>query len=788
MRLFAGDHFPRLAVQSGDLPRPWVMPLGLPRAHRDRLAVLLAQALRALEPDLRLVQLRWAERHALLSGRINLPSSVLVWWRIDAVPVVDPQAVVIEGSKMTPGLALYDFDQEVSLPAEAWLGPLKMGVLHRILDRLLDERPVGGYEEIADAVREISAKLISPIDLVDAAEAMVEAEAQGEGVGVAKAEAIGRIIAGRFATGPAEAAVRALVTVGRGEALGAEGREALHKAGFADTGGMLPILDLLRDQEVLRRALLHVAALRRFEGSIAELAPGLFPEAEGRASPIQVGREIVSTQLPSPVEARSPSLPEPHAMAVRTALKLVEDGDAESGARLLLRSRQQRDDSAWSNDDLHVAGMTLYKLAINENRRRGEIMDPTTIERIAALYDAASEWLERSGAAPEAAVMSLFGAGIARAALDQWDAAEALFERGRKLAAAADDWKGLAFCMDRLSQMKLWTGRAHEAMEDAEESVRLFQRLGMRSEEGSGWTTIGDARVQLDQLEEARAAYERALAAFDDAGDRVERAATLLSRGRLWQLEGNVKNARQDFEEALSLAREHKNRLYEAAAHEALGELSLRRSEPLRAREAYEEVAPIYHSLSDRAGEARAIEGLGDACASMNDVALARDAYNAALELARELRNPSWEAALLFKCAQVRRQGGDHEGALREYEEAARLYEQTGNRSAAGRALMALGSIMVEFRDWPNVAAWYELAVARFREAGDRARLSDALRSLGTALFLGDQAEKARNVLLETLDVARADGNEQLVAEVKELLDHLDMERRPGARPGVARS
>ncbi|AGP35115.1 hypothetical protein BE04_43965 [Sorangium cellulosum] len=786
MRLFAGDHFPRLAVQSGDLPRPWVIPLGLPRAHRDRLAVLLAQALRALEPDLRLVQLRWAERHALLSGRINLPSSVLVWWRVDAVPVVDPQAVILDGSKMTPGLALYDFDQEVSLPAEAWLGPLKMGVLHRILDRLLDERPVRGYEEMADAVREISAKLNSPIDLVDAAEAMVEAEAQGEGLDAAKAEAIGRIIAGRFATGAAEAAVRALVTVGRGEALGAEGREALRRAGFADTGGVLPILDLLRDDEVLRRTLLHVAALRRFEGSIAELAPGLFPEAEGRAVPTQAGRDIVSTEVPSAVEARSPSLPEPDAMAVRAALKLIEDGDAESGARLLLRSRQQRDDSAWSNDDLHVAGLTLYRLAINENRRRGENVDPAAIARIAALYEAASEWLDRSGAAPKLAMAALLGAGLTRAILRQWGAAAALLERGRQLATAAGDLRGLAFCMKRLSQMKLWTGRAQEAIEDAEESVRLFRRIGVRSEEGWGLKMLGDARVQIHQLEQARTAYERALGVFEAAGEPIGRAATLLSRGRLWQLEGNVKSARQDFEEALFVAREHKSRLYEAAAHEALGELSLRRSEPRRAREAYEEAAPIYRTLADQSGEARAIEGLGDACASMNDVPLARDAYQAALELARDLANPSWEAALLFKCAGVRRQSGDHEGALREYEEAARLYEQTGDFSASGRALMALGDIKSESGDWTSVAAHYKLAVARFREAGDRAGSCDALHSLGMALFLADQTEESRKVLLEAVDVAQADGNEQLVAKVKRTLDRMD--KGTGARPDVMRS
>ncbi len=81
MRFFAADAFPRLAVQSGDLPRPWVMPLGLPRDHRDRLAALLAQALRALEPGLALVQLRWDERRFLNGGGLALPEHVLVWWR-----------------------------------------------------------------------------------------------------------------------------------------------------------------------------------------------------------------------------------------------------------------------------------------------------------------------------------------------------------------------------------------------------------------------------------------------------------------------------------------------------------------------------------------------------------------------------------------------------------------------------------------------------------------------------------------------------------------------------------
>ena len=264
MRLFAGDHFPRLALQSGDLPRPWVMPLGLPRSHRDRLTLLLAQALRALEPGLTLVQLRWAERHLFRAGRLQLPGSVLVWWRIDAIPAVDPNEVILDGSRLTPGLAVYDFDDRVDVPAQAWLGPLKMAVLHRITDRLLDDRPFAAHEEIADMLREMSAKLISPIDLLDAAEAMAEAAAQGESLDAARAEAVARVVAARFmdGPGPADAAARALVRVGRGEAVDADACKVLQGGGLMEGSVPMPLLDLLKDPDALQRTVLRLATGR----------------------------------------------------------------------------------------------------------------------------------------------------------------------------------------------------------------------------------------------------------------------------------------------------------------------------------------------------------------------------------------------------------------------------------------------------------------------------------------------------------------------------------------------
>jgi tetratricopeptide (TPR) repeat protein len=778
VRLFAGDHFPRLAIQSGDLLRPWVMPLGLPRAHRDRLAALLAQALRALEPGIALVQLRWAERHSLRSGRITLPSSVLVWWRIDAIPVVDPQAVILDGSKRTPGLTLYDFDQEVSLPAEAWLGPLKMGVLHRILDRLLDDRPVATHEEIADAVREISAKLISPIDLVEAAEAMVEVEAQGEGLDAAKAEAVGRVLAGRLATGPADAAVRGLVAVGRGTELGAEEREALRKAGLADAAGLQPVLDLLRDEKVLRRTLLRLAAQRQLDASIAELAPGLFPEE--RVLSAQPGVEMLPLQAPSEkvdVDEGALSLPEPHSPVVRHALDLIQRGDAEAGSRLLLLALQRREDRSWTGEDLRTAGLLLLRVATHEEEKRGQSMDASVLERIAVLCEAASDLLERGGAATRA-VMALHGAGFARTLLSRWSDAAVLFERGRSLSAASGDRAGLALCLIGLADVKLRMGRAEEAIENAEGAAMLFRLLKNRRDEAVALKYVGDARLQRHDFEGARAAYERATTLVDDANAPIDKAVILLAQGVLRRLEGDVENARQALEEALLLFRDHKNRPLEASAHEELGDLSLHRGEPLRAREAYEEAAAIYHEHGQRQNEARVLDRLGDVRASMNDLAPAREAYDAALLLVREIGNRAWEASLLVKSAVVQHQSGDRDGAARAYEDALERYEEIGDRAAQAQTMMSLGTLQWGPERWDKGVRWFERAVGLLWELGAHADLRDAIKILYLTLLGADRKVEATQLVTEAIDRASIAGDSELATDIRKLLEGTEEDER----------
>ncbi len=249
--------------------------------------------------------------------------------------------------------------------------------------------------------------------------------------------------------------------------------------------------------------------------------------------PTQAGRDIVSTQVPSPIEARSPSLPEPRSMAVRMALKLIEDGDAEVGRSALPDLASYETTAPGRAMICRSRAGSLYELAADEDERRGENKDAATIERISTLCEAAGAigW-SASGAMPKMAVAALQPRKESACAMLPsvgWcrGAARA---RARSFGGRLPEiGEGLARLYELLVLHVLETWACWRRSRTAEVSpCGFFQRLvpgGARKV--AALKTLGDAWVELHQLDRARTAYERALAAAaDDAGDSIGRAAT----------------------------------------------------------------------------------------------------------------------------------------------------------------------------------------------------------------------------------------------------------------------
>jgi hypothetical protein len=198
MRLFPGDDVPELKALAQEMPSPWLMPRGFSRQHRDRLGALVVRAVRGFDPRIRCVQLRWLEAPLVRDGLLKLPERLLVWWRSDAI-ADDAAEVMHEAPKVVHGLHMLDLDGDPGVAALGWLAPLKMRLLYKLTDALLEEGGDAEAEALIDALNEAADRLVSPIDLLDFAARLVEARQMGATVADAREDAIATVLTDQVA-------------------------------------------------------------------------------------------------------------------------------------------------------------------------------------------------------------------------------------------------------------------------------------------------------------------------------------------------------------------------------------------------------------------------------------------------------------------------------------------------------------------------------------------------------------------------------------------------------------
>ncbi|HWN68732.1 MAG TPA: hypothetical protein VNM90_13940, partial [Haliangium sp.] len=390
MRIFAGDTVPGLALLAQALPRPWVLPDGIGRRHRNRLVRLLHATLHATQPGLRLGELRWGERDLVERGRMSLPAEILIRWRIDVLPGLERREVMRECERLGPRLAVFDFGPSRGEQLLAWLGPFKLEVLRRLTDALLDHAPVKPTEQVVDVLNELAERLQSPVDLIDAAETMVEQIALGQAVSGARAEACARVLVTRFEDGEDEHdgtdVLHALAALADGKEPTGDARALLESAGLLEPGDArpLPLAELVREDEIHRRAERMIAT--RF--SLREPVSGLDVNIPMAVVPPSVTRAIVqhpdgSFAAPvsgapivddanrvsgilfgpsgdvQPSQAAPSSLPSLRAAMLQRAANRLSAGSAEDAAKLVIDALREQPVAAWTPLEALQAGLIL---------------------------------------------------------------------------------------------------------------------------------------------------------------------------------------------------------------------------------------------------------------------------------------------------------------------------------------------------------------------------------------------------------------------------------------------
>jgi tetratricopeptide (TPR) repeat protein len=763
VRIFAGDTVPGLALVAPALPRPWVLPDGVGSRHRNRLVRLLHTALRATQPGLRLGELRWGERDLVARGRMSLPSEILIRWRIDFLPGLERREVMRECERLGPRLAVFDFGPGRGEQLLAWLGPFKLEVLRRLTDALLDHPPVKPVEEVVDVLNELAERLQSPIDLIDAAETMLEQIALGQAVSGARAEACARVLVARFEDVDEEHdgtdVLHALAALAEGKELTGDTRALLEAVGLIEPGTArpLPLAELVREDEVHRRAQRLVAT----QFSLRELAPGLDIDVDIPMTMVSpsVTRAIAqhpgpaltvpTLSLPAidlqPVLAASGSPSSPRAAMLQRAWAHLVQGDRDVAAKLVIEEMREQHVVAWTPPEAAQAGRILSVAAINAETSSQSLLASAWAEASASAFERAGQYEQASG-------MYLMAA---HTALEDGDAARAI---------AICTLQGTH--MDRLAPQQ--QAKVHRILGDAyvaldrlaeaeaayEQELALAEPIGDLSQQLPVHLALGDIQLKQDRPDAARRSYRRAIKLSRELEDREAEARGRLGLGRAFFALHEFKRSARTLSAALKLWPAD-NLSGKAEVYASLAEALMHLGGWRASLQFLRRALTLFQETHDWEGQARVLEELGHTCLELHEFGGARAAFESLLAGSQKHEDTYSEILALASMSEVLCWLGDVEGARKLAELAIERAAQVSSFAAEVVARRALARIHVWTGELDAAAVVYAHVLDHAPEAHDTRDfvLLMQLELLALAIACGDQP---RDLLEECQRLAEA--------------------------------
>jgi tetratricopeptide (TPR) repeat protein/transcriptional regulator with XRE-family HTH domain len=209
---------------------------------------------------------------------------------------------------------------------------------------------------------------------------------------------------------------------------------------------------------------------------------------------------------------------------------------------------------------------------------------------------------------------------------------------------------------------------------------------------GEAWVlnNLAIAYRELRRVEEAKDAFEQALALRTRIGDRVGQAWTLTGVGFVGFDQSKFDVAAQHFGHALDIFREVGDRHGEGIALANVGDAYRALHEFDRAVSALDQALSLFQDITDRYGEGYALVKLGDTYSELKRPAEALNYLQRALEIRRELGDRWGEGETLHKQGLALNDSGNREQATESLRAAVAIFDELGDpRAADVRELLA---------------------------------------------------------------------------------------------------
>lgn len=264
--------------------------------------------------------------------------------------------------------------------------------------------------------------------------------------------------------------------------------------------------------------------------------------------------------------------------------------------------------------------------------------------------------------------------------------------------------------------------------------------------------TRGIVYAEMGKTDQAETAYTEAIKIYEQGGDPVSAAKTVVWRAMLWRLKGRYRDAIEVCQRALETLQQNHAQPEEAHAWRIIGSTHMLLGEFPRCVKELEKSLQLYEALGDQVRVAWLHHDIGTTLRVHGDPQ-ADPHYHQALDFWRRTQNTAGTAITLNSIGVGYHQNGDYSQAINVLEEARTLAHRMGNRRSEAFALASLGDVYRDQGDLPR-------ALELYRQATDLGQhvagfiLTYALIALGETYRLSVDRENAPRYLLQALEVA----------------------------------
>ena len=235
--------------------------------------------------------------------------------------------------------------------------------------------------------------------------------------------------------------------------------------------------------------------------------------------------------------------------------------------------------------------------------------------------------------------------------------------------------------------------------------------------------TAGEACHAVSDVVTARGFYGRAVEAMKGAGDTLDaedRAALLLSHGRLLVQDGLLDGALAAFEEARALLAGDAFVRERAVTLGEIARIRVSKGEVDAALALHQEELQVYEELGDRRSRAVTLGDIARIRVSKGEVDAALALHQERLKVFEELGDRRERAVTLGDIARIRVSKGEVDAALALHQERLKVFEELGDRRERAVTLGDIARIRVSKGEVDAALALHQEMLKVFEELGDR--------------------------------------------------------------------